>query len=168
MMKLSWPLLIGSVLLGCSQSDETLHEAALSAEEQLVVTVVERLFNGIESQDTVLLAQLLDAGAQLVSVREVDGAPRWTRRTKVDFLTGIATNDVTMIERMWDPEVRIDGDVATLWAPYDFHIDGEFSHCGYDGFHLTRQEGRWIISTITYTVRTTGCEYAPQATQPGI
>ena len=27
-----------------------------------------------------------------------------------------------MYERMWDPEVRIDGPVATLWAPYDFYI----------------------------------------------
>ena len=164
MTRLPWSLLMGSLLVGCSQSDATLHEVAVSAEEQQVVTVVEQLFNGIESQDTVLLGRLLDSGAQLVSVREVDGAPRWARRTKADFLAGIATNDVTMIERMWDPEVRIDGDIATLWAPYDFHIDGEFSHCGYDGFHLIRQDGSWLISAITYTVRTTGCEDAPQAT----
>jgi hypothetical protein len=155
---------MGILLVGCSQSDVTLHEVAVSAEELQVVTVVEQLFNGIESQDTVLLGRLLDSGAQLVSVREVDGVPRWTRRTKADFLAGIATNDVTMIERMWDPEVRIDGDIATLWAPYDFHIDGEFSHCGYDGFHLIRQDGSWLISAITYTVRTTGCEDAAQAT----
>ena len=164
MKKLSLSLSMGILLVGCSQSDATLHEVAMSAEEQQVVTVVEQLFNGIETQDTVLLAQLLDSGAQLVSVREVDGAPRWTRRTKADFLAGIATNDVTMIERMWDPEVRIDGGIATLWAPYDFHIDGEFSHCGYDGFHLVRQGGIWLISAITYTVRTRGCEDAPQAT----
>ena len=164
MTKLSWSLLMGSAVLGCGQSDATLHEVALSAEEQQVVTVVEQLFNGIETQDTVLLAELLDSGAQLVSVREVDGVSRWTRRTKAEFLTGIATNDANMVERMWAPEVRIDGDVATLWAPYDFHIDGEFSHCGYDGFHLMRQDGGWLIATITYTVRTTGCESAPPAT----
>ncbi len=166
MTKQCWSLLMGSVLLGCSQSDATPHEVVLSAAEQQVVTVVEQLFNGIEMQDTVLLAQLLNSGAQLVSVREAEGAPRWTRRTKADFLAGIATNEATMVERMWDPEVRIDGDVATLWAPYDFHIDGKFSHCGYDGFHLMRQDGRWLISAITYTVRTTGCEDAPLATHP--
>ena len=137
----------------------------MSAEEQQVIAVVEQLFDGIETQDTVLLGQLLDSGAQLVSVREVDGVARWNRRTKTDFLTGIATNEATMIERMWDPEVRIDGGIATLWAPYDFHIDGEFSHCGYDAFHLARQDDAWLISAITYTVRTTECEDAPQATQ---
>jgi hypothetical protein len=166
MTKLVWALLMVSVVLGCGQSDATLHEAAMSVDEQQVVTVVEQLFNGIETQDTAMLARLLDPGAQLVSVRGVDGAPRWTRRTKVDFLTGIATNDVTMVERMWDPEVRIDGDIATLWAPYDFHIDGEFSHCGYDGFHLIRRDGTWLITAVTYTVRTTGCEGAPPATYP--
>ena len=29
---------------------------------------------------------------------------------------------------MWDPEVQVDGDIAALWAPYDFHIGGRFSH----------------------------------------
>jgi hypothetical protein len=136
-----------------------------AAEAERVVVVVEQLFAGIERQDTTLLAQLLDPGAQLVSVRTVDSVPVWTRRTKAEFLTGIATNEATMVERMWDPEVRLDGDIATLWAPYDFHIDGQFSHCGYDAFHLTRVAGDWLIAAITYTVRTTGCEERPPPTQ---
>jgi hypothetical protein len=164
MRTLSKSLLIGSVLLGCGRSETALHEVTLAGEAQQVVAVVTQLFTGIETQDTVLLGQLLDPEVQLVSVRQVNGEPRWTRRTKDDFLVGIATNEATMVERMWDPEVRIDGDVATLWAPYDFHIDGEFSHCGYDGFHLVRQNGRWLISAVTYTVRSTGCEAAPPAT----
>ncbi|UCG85790.1 MAG: nuclear transport factor 2 family protein [Gemmatimonadota bacterium] len=166
MKKRSWLMSSGILLLGCGSSDTTLQEVALPAEEQQIVTVVQRLFNGIEARDTALLARLLDSGAQLVSVREVAGVPRWARRTKTDFLTGIAANEATMVERMWDPEVRIDGDIATLWAPYDFYIDGEFSHCGYDAFHLTRHNGRWSIAAITYTVRTSGCEDAPPATYP--
>jgi hypothetical protein len=160
-----WQLLLATAILGCGQSDTMLRDNELSAEGQQIVVIVERLFSGIETRDTTLLAELLDSNAQLVSAREAEGGPRWTRRTKIDFLTGIAGSDAGMVERMWDPEVRIDGDIATLWAPYDFHIAGEFSHCGYDAFQLMRRDGRWQITAIAYTVRTSGCEGAPPTTR---
>ena len=31
-----------------------------------------------------------------------------------------------LLERMWDPIVLIDGDIAMVWTRYDFFIDGEF------------------------------------------
>lgn len=59
---------------------------------------------------------------------------------------------------MWDAEVEVSGDLATLWAPYDFHIGERFSHCGFDAFHFVRQDGAWRIAALTYTVQTSGCE----------
>ncbi|UCD24269.1 MAG: hypothetical protein JSW51_14820 [Gemmatimonadota bacterium] len=153
-------VLTATVVAGCSRSDLVPDEGASSPEQQQVVAVVEQLFHGIATQDTILLGRLLDRDAQLVSVREVNGEPSWTRRNRADFLSGIGTNEVEMVERMWDPEVRVDGDIASLWAPYDFHVDGEFSHCGYDAFHLVRKRGVWLITAITYTVRTEGCHDA--------
>ena len=73
------------------------------------------------------------------------------------FLASIAKPGDTLYERMWDPEVRVDGDIAALWAPYDFRIGERFSHCGHDAFHLVRQDGRWRISAIAYTVREEDC-----------
>ena len=58
-----------------------------------------------------------------------------------------------MIERMWDPEVRIDGPVATLWAPYDFYSGTEFNHCGTDAFQLAKSPRGWKVVLISYTVR---------------
>src|SRR5256885_3716182 len=59
---------------------------------------------------------------------------------KNEFLSGMAepVDTATQFrERMWNPEVRIDGGIATLWTPYDFHVGPRFSHCGYDAFQLT-------------------------------
>jgi hypothetical protein len=56
-----------------------------------------------------------------------------------------------MIERMWDPEVRIDGPVATVWAPYDFYSATEFSHCGTDAFQLAKTADGWKVAMISYT-----------------
>ena len=68
-----------------------------------------------------------------------------------------------MFERMWDPEVRVDGPVATLWAPYDFYRGTEFSHCGTDAFQLAKTGGIWKVVLVSYTVqRPPDCSTHPE------
>ena len=55
-------------------------------------------------------------------------------------------------ERIWDPEVRVHGSIATIWAPYDFWIDGKFSHCGIDAFDLIKTGEGWKIAGGAYTL----------------
>ncbi|MEX2531002.1 MAG: hypothetical protein WD960_09530 [Gemmatimonadota bacterium] len=57
-----------------------------------------------------------------------------------------------LLERMANPTVLIHERIAVAWTPYDFHIDGEFSHCGVNAFTLVRTDEGWIINGITYTV----------------
>lgn len=75
------------------------------------------------------------------------------RTTRDDFAARIADQTRPMIERMWDPEVRIDGPVATLWAPYDFYNGLEFSHCGTDSFQLAKTPEGWKIVMVSYTAQ---------------
>ena len=65
------------------------------------------------------------------------------------------------IERMWDQEVRIDGDIAQLWTQYDFHLGSKFSHCGIDAFQMARTASGWKIVQIADTRRSDGCKVAP-------
>ena len=39
-----------------------------------------------------------------------------------------------------------------IWTPYDFHIDGRFSHSGVDVFTVVRTADGWRIASIAYTV----------------
>lgn len=32
--------------------------------------------------------------------------------------------------------IQVDGPLATVWARYDFYLNGTFSHCGHDAFML--------------------------------
>ena len=63
------------------------------------------------------------------------------------------------IIRIWDPEVRIDGDLAQVWAYYTFHRNGAFSHCGVDAFMLLKVGGEWKITQLADSRRTTGCTH---------
>jgi len=48
-----------------------------------------------------------------------------------------------------------------VWAAYDFHLDGAFSHCGIDNFSLVKIGEEWKVVSLTYTVEMEGCAKRP-------
>ena len=56
-----------------------------------------------------------------------------------------------MEERIHDPLVRIDHDLAVVWAPFEFLVDGKKDHCGTDLFNVVHTEGKWLIAGIADT-----------------
>ena len=68
-----------------------------------------------------------------------------------EYLAQLQQSKQTMRERIWNPEVRVHGPIATVWAPYDFWIDGKYSHCGIDAFDLVKTSDGWKISGGVFT-----------------
>jgi hypothetical protein len=126
-----------------------------------VVATVERMFAGMRARDTTLLRTLLAPDLVIVSARAVDTGAVVRRQGTADFLRSVVTSRDELRERMWSPDVRVDGAIATVWAPYDFHLGDRFSHCGHDAFQLARVGGRWVVTGLTYTVRPAPCPAAP-------
>lgn len=127
-----------------------------NADEYEVVAAAESLFVAMLDRDTTALRTRLHPRALIVSVADSGQGARV--RTVDEWLPGVARSPEALMERFWDPEVQIDGDMATLWAPYDFHRGGRFSHCGMDAFQFVREGGVWKPVAVTFTVRTKGCE----------
>ena len=116
-------------------------------EERAVIAAAEDIFDAMEGLDEEAFRNSMVPEGFLMSV-----GPGTTRRTTRDeFAANLARQTRPMIERMWDPEVRIDGPVATVWAPYDFYSATEFSHCGTDAFQLAKTAGGWKVVMISYT-----------------
>ena len=119
---------------------------------QEVIEAVESLFAGMRAKDMESLRRVLSPTAAIVWVDAESGASGVT--SVADFLASVESAPYQLNEDMWDPEVRVDGPLATLWAPYGFHRDAEFSHWGHDAFHLVRDQSGWRIVAIAYTRRT--------------
>ena len=47
-------------------------------------------------------------------------------------------------EPIYHPLIRIDHDLAMLWARYDFFIDGALHHVGANIFSLLKRDDRWL------------------------
>ncbi|MEP6690585.1 MAG: nuclear transport factor 2 family protein [Gemmatimonadaceae bacterium] len=138
-----------------------------SSDSAAVLGVVARFFDGMLRHDTTALRATLLPGAQFV-VFVAGGAPGAPRRqTDSAFLASIAGRTTQRLyERLWTPAVLVHDGIATVWAPYDFHIDGAFSHCGIDSFNFVRTATGWQIAGIMYTVERTGCAPSPLGPPP--
>lgn len=136
--------------------------AAQSGEEAAVLAVVQQFFDAIAAKDPALGAEAVLPDARFQGLRErPDGTLPAQGSSGADFLARLETMQGQMLERMWSPDVQIRGRLATVWARYDFHIDGAFSHCGVDAFSLIRGDTGWRIAAIVWTVEPDGCEPSP-------
>jgi len=123
---------------------------ALTLEEQAVLAPVQAMFDGMAKRDAASIKEPLLPGGTMVLMR--DGKP--VQMTLETFADRVGKPGTTHIEeRIHDPLVRIDNDLAVVWAPFEFLVDGKVDHCGTDLFNLVRKDGRWLIASVADTGR---------------
>ena len=79
------------------------------------------------------------------------------RMPLIDFLNAVGSGKAEWKERIWNATVLVHGPIAVVWAPYDFHLKGDFTHCGYDSISLLKTSAGWKITYISDTRETEGC-----------
>src|ERR1700682_332054 len=123
---------------------------AATSEEQAVLAPIQAMFDGMAKRDAAAIKEPTLSGGTMVLMR--DGKP--TQMTLEAFAERVGKPGTTHIEeRIHDPLVRIDNDLAVVWAPFDFLVDGKVDHCGTDLFNLVRKDGRWLIAAVADTGR---------------
>jgi hypothetical protein len=124
--------------------------ASPADDEQAVLAPIQAMFAGMSARDAAAIKKPTLPNGVMVLMR--DGKP--TQMTFEDFATRVGKPGKQQIEeKIHDPLVRIDNDLAVVWAPFDFLIDGKVSHCGTDLFNLVRQDGEWRIAGVADTSR---------------
>ena len=127
-------------------------------EATTVMGPVNTVFAAIAASNGELLRPVVrEDGNLFVASVATDGTRKITRRPMTEFISDLKPGGPRLEERLYDPAIEIDGDVALVWGRYNFYIDGKLHHCGYDHFDLIRESGAWKIANITYSSRRTGC-----------
>ena len=123
---------------------------AATAQHQAVLAPIKALFDGMAKRDPEAIRRPLLANGTMVLMR--DGKP--TQMTFEAFAERGGRPGTTHIEeKIHNPLVRIDHDLAVVWAPFEFLIDGKVDHCGTDLFNLIHIDGKWLIASIADTGR---------------
>jgi len=127
-----------------------------------VLAAVQSFFDSMEKADAELAKKILMPDARFFSAAERDGKMTIRPSTGDAFVASFSNpNRGKALERMWDPEVRVQGSIAQVWTRYDFHNNGTFSHCGIDAFNLVKTDDGWKIASAMWTVERTGCAPSP-------
>jgi len=125
---------------------------ARGAAEAAVLAVVDSALAAITAEDFAgFTALMLEEATAFTVWTERDGEPGYRARSREDQRS-MDAEDADFVERGFDPDVRVQGQLATVWLPYDFYVDGEWSHCGVDAFVLLRRPEGWRIASIAWTV----------------
>jgi len=91
------------------------------------------------------------------------------KKTIDDFFDGFHKGDSTKLslikprkdiyeERLLSYKVLVDGNMAHVWTPYEFYVNGQLSHCGVNSFQLFNDNGQWKITYIIDTRRRNDCK----------
>ena len=143
-MKLSRQLSYASFVIGTiALSIPTTSAQAATPDEQAVLAPINAMFDGMAKRDAAAIKEPTLPGGTMVLMR--DGKP--TQMTFEAFAERVGKPGTSQIaERIHDPLVRIDNDLAVVWAPFEFLVNGKVDHCGTDLFNLIREDGKWLIA----------------------
>jgi len=121
-------------------------------EEAAVLAPITAIFAAFESGDKEALLRHVYPDGRVTAV----GEGKVRQHSFAQFAERVSPQNAFR-ERIWNPAIDIDGDIAMVWAPYDVMVAGKLSNCGIDHFDLVREAGAWKVMNITFSSRTTGC-----------
>lgn len=127
------------------------------SDERAVLATVERLLAGINTRDAAAVRSVLRADGGATIVTEAAGGASVRFMAWQELLARFEPGTDTFDERISSPAVEIDGDIAMVWAPYVFRLNGKVHHCGTNHVSLVRENGAWKIASLAWNQRTTGC-----------
>ncbi len=112
---------------------------------------VELFFEAMHRQDTATMRSLTFGNITLRSIGKNEiGETKITSESFDEFLKTLANlpETTTIQEKILLYEVKIDGEMAHVWTPYSFFVNGKLTHCGANSFQLFKEKGNWKIISI--------------------
>ncbi len=132
---------------------------AQTADHDAAYAVITRLFDAMRARDTAAMRAAFVPNASMQSLTDST-----VRFDSIDgWITGVgrARPGLVLDERLANPVVHLDGNLANIWVDYWFFAGERLSHCGVDAFLLAKQAGTWRVFSVVDTRRTQGCPPAP-------
>jgi hypothetical protein len=128
--------------------------------ESDIKKVVNNLFNSMRSSDSKELLSCFHDGATLKSIlKDSTGTTLVKDELISDFAASVSKLPKGYAdERIIFDVIKIDGDLAFVWTPYELYFNGKFIHCGVDAFVLLKLNNQWKISSLIDTRRKQRCK----------
>lgn len=125
-----------------------------SSDEDQIKAVILKTFSAMKSVDSVALKSCFTNNAML-HISQVKPEGNTLREVPAaKFIQNVMTRKPgDMDERVlsWGP-ILIDQEIATAWVPYEFYLNGKFTHKGVDVFIFVKSGNEFKIKTLLYNM----------------
>ena len=129
---------------------------AQKADEDAVKESVEKLFTGMKNADTTMMKSVFTDDAILQTITKNNTVKTDKVQDFVKSISKLSKNDAD--EKIRFEAIHIDGNLASVFTPYEFYLNGKFSHCGANSFQLVKQNDTWKIQYLIDTRRKENCQ----------
>jgi len=127
-----------------------------TSEEELVKSTINQLFYGMKTSDSVLIKKSFSKNAVLQTITK---SGEVKNENINDFALSISKAEKQSLdEKITFSNILIDGNLASVWTPYEFYYKAQFSHCGVNSFQLVKTNSEWKIQYIIDTRRKDNCK----------
>ena len=130
-------------------------------EEKAIKNVIETFFTGLHNGDSVTMKATLHKDIKIQTTftnKKGENILKTESREKLlKAVAGKKKEDV-YLEKLGSYTVNIDGNLASVWTPYEFYLNGKFSHCGANSFQLFNNNGTWQIIYLVDMRRRAKCK----------
>ena len=125
--------------------------------ENEVMKPINLLFEGMRNTDTTMIKQAFSKNV-IMKVVSSKGVKEEKLAHFIQQIGNKKSDTPDWIEKLYNTQIRIDGNLAHVWTDYSFYVGEEFSHCGVDSFALIKISGEWKIVYLMDTRRRENCE----------
>ena len=122
---------------------------------------IHTFFEGMHKGDTTIIGKVISDELKLqTTFINKDGKSILRTETRASFLNAVSKKNPDDIwhEKLMSFDILEDGILASVWTPYEFYFNNEFSHCGVNSFQLFKNNEKWEIIFIVDTRRKDGCK----------
>ena len=139
----------------------TLTSQERTAKEKDIKKVIATFFDGLHKGDSTIMKTTLHKDIKIqTTATNKKGEKTLKTETKSDLLTSVANKNEAHIynEKLLSFDIKIDGNLASVWTHYEFYFNGTFSHCGANSFQLFNNNGKWEIIYLVDMRRRGNCK----------
>jgi hypothetical protein len=126
-----------------------------------VKKVIEVFFEGLHKGDSTIMKSTFHKNIKIQTTYTNKDEQKVLQTESIEKILTIIANkkkEDIYLEKLHSYDIKIDGNLASVWTPYEFYFNGKFSHCGANSFQLFNNNGNWQIIYLVDMRRRESCK----------
>lgn len=129
---------------------------AQNSEKEEIQNTINSLFAAMKNADSVGVKSSFTKNAVLQTITKNNEVKT---DSVIEFAKSVASIPKGSIEeKISFGSILIDGNLASVWTPYQLYFRDKFSHCGVNSFQLVKENKKWKIQYLIDTRRKENCD----------